>query len=99
MTAKKNTQLERLKKVIVPILKRNGVVKAGIFGSVARGEAEKVSDIDVLIEYKGKKSLFDFVDLKLNLEEKLHKRVDLVEYSAIHPILKERILKDEVKIL
>ncbi len=37
---------------LVPILKRNGVLKAGIFGSYARGEQKKQSDVDILIKFK-----------------------------------------------
>ena len=92
--------LMKFKKLIVPVLKRNDVVRAGVFGSFARGEAKKNSDIDILIKIKAKKfSLLDLIGLELELEEKLKRRVDLVEYSAIHPLLKERILKEEVRIL
>ncbi len=95
----KKTNLNSLKKVIVPILKKNGVVKAGIFGSVARGEATKKSDVDVLIKFRGKKSLLDVVGLKLELEETIHRNVDVLTYKALHPALKDRILHEEVRIL
>lgn len=84
-----------IKKKIMPILKRQGVTKAAFFGSFARGEAKKRSDIDILVKIKKGKSLFDFVGLKLDLEEKLGKKVDLVSYGAIKPRLKDIILKDE----
>lgn len=93
-------ELREVRKIIVPILKQNGVVRAGIFGSFARGEAKKGSDIDILIEIKAKKfSLLDLVGLELELKEKLKRKVDLVEYSTIHPLLKDRILKEEVGII
>ena len=92
-------QLSTLKKRIIPILKRNDVIRAGIFGSYARGEATKKSDIDILIKYNKKKSLLQLVGLKLEFEDTLGKNVDLIEYSIIHPLLKERIRKEEVKIL
>ncbi len=44
-------------------------------------------------------SLFDFVGIKLEIEEELERKVDLVEYSTIKPLLKERILKEQVVIL
>lgn len=87
--------IQSIKKQIVPILKRQGVTKAALFGSYARGEMKKGSDIDVLVRLKKGKSLFDFVGLKLELEEKLDKKVDLVSYGAIKPHLKNIILKDE----
>jgi len=91
--------IRELKKLIVPVLKRNDVVRAGIFGSFARGEAKKKSDVDILIKFRGRKSLLDLVGIKLELEEKMKRRVDLVEYSVIHPLLKEKILKEEVRIV
>lgn len=93
--------IQTVKKKILPILKRQDVVKAALFGSFVRGEAKKSSDIDILIQYKSnnKKSLFDFVGLKLELEDKLKRKVDLVEYSALHPLLKDRILKEQLQIL
>ena len=86
---------QSIKRKIIPILKRQGVTKAALFGSVARGEMKKRSDVDILIKLEKGKSLFDFVGLKLELEDKLKKKVDLVMYGAIKPRLKDIILKDE----
>ena len=95
-----SVKIKNIKKKITPILKRHDVKKAAIFGSYARGEEKKKSDVDILIEYKrDDKSLFDFVGLKLDLEEKLKKQVDLVEYSAIRPRIKDRILREQVFIM
>ena len=94
----KDKQLQRIAKIAVPILKKNGVVKAGIFGSYARGEAKKRSDIDFLVKTK-KMGLLEFAHIKVELEEKLKKKVDLVEYEMIKPLVKKDILADEVRIL
>ncbi|HIH96721.1 MAG TPA: nucleotidyltransferase family protein [Thermoplasmata archaeon] len=91
--------VEEIKKKIIPILKRYHVKRAGIFGSVVRGEETKESDIDVLVEIESRMSLLDFVGLKLELEDALGKRVDLGEYSTIKPIIREQILSEEVAIL
>ena len=92
--------IKKLKKIIVPILKRNQVIRAGIFGSFARGEETKKSDLDLLIRVKKRKfSLLDLVGLELELEEKLKRKVDLLTYGSLHPLLKDRILKEEIKIL
>lgn len=100
MKEKAKQSIEEMKGKVVPILKRYGVSKAGIFGSLSRGEAKKESDIDILVEIsKSGVSLLDFIGLKLELEEALGKKVDLVEYTAIKPLLRERILKGEVAIL
>ncbi len=81
------------------ILRKNDVVKAGIFGSFARNEATKKSDIDFVVQFKGRKSLLDLAGLKIELEEKLHRKVDILTYRSIHPLLKDKILGEEVRIL
>lgn len=91
--------IEEIKDKIAPILKKYGVKKAGIFGSVARGESTEESDIDILVEIEGRMSLLDFAGLKLELEEILGRKVDLGEYSAIKPLIREEILKEVVPIL
>ena len=88
-----------IKRRALPILMRHGVKRAGIFGSTARGERRRGSDIDVLVEIDSDISLLDFVGIKLDLEEALGMRVDLVEYSTIKPLVRDRILKEEVVIL
>jgi predicted nucleotidyltransferase len=92
-------KLKKIEKIIVPTLKRNGVVRAGICGSFVRGEAKKSSDVDILIRFKGRKSLFDLAKLEIELERKLGRKVDILTYNSIHPLLKERILEEEVVIL
>jgi uncharacterized protein len=93
------TDLKNIKNKALPILKEAGVIHSSIFGSVVQGETKEHSDIDMLIELPKEKSLFDFVDLQLKLEKALGKKVDLGEYSAIKPRLKESILNGQVQIL
>ena len=89
-----------IKKKVSPILKRNDVKRAAVFGSVAEGKAKKNSDVDILIEFKtGDKSLLDLAGLKIELEEKLNKKVDILTYDSIHPLLKDIILKEQKAIL
>ena len=95
---KTTTDLKKLKPRIVRILKKHGIKKAGIFGSYARGDNNKKSDIDILVEPR-KGMGFEFFGLQIELEEKLGRKVDLVTYKSIHPFLRERILNDEVKII
>ena len=92
-------KIEEIKGKILSILKRYKVKRAGIFGSVVRGEENKESDLDILVEIVGRMSLLDFAGLKIELEEALGQRVDLGEYSTIKPIIKEQILSEEVSIL
>jgi len=91
--------INEIKRIALPILNRYGVKKAAIFGSAARGEMTEQSDIDILVEIKKNLSLLDFVGIKIELEEALGKRVDLVEYSTIKPLIRESVLKTQIAIL
>jgi len=91
--------IEEIKRKILPILQLYGVKKIGLFGSYVRGDMREDSDIDILVEIEKDISLIDFVGLKLEIEEALGIKVDLVEYNTIKPLLRERILKEQVIIL
>ena len=93
------TYIEEIKQKILPILQRYGVKRVGLFGSCVRGEIREDSDIDILVEIEKDISLLDFVGLKLEIEEALGKKVDLVEYNTIKPLLREKILSEQVIIL
>ncbi len=97
---RENKEIEKIKSKIVPILKKNKVTKAGIFGSYSRGEQKKNSDIDIAVKINDNTmSLLGFIGLIRLLEELLKRKVDLVEYSAIKQRIKERILKEEIRII
>jgi len=97
---KPNKEIEKIKSKITKVLKKNKVTKAGIFGSYSRGEQNKNSDIDIVVEINDNNmSLLGFIRLSRLLEELLKRKVDLVEYSAIKPRIKERILKEEIRII
>jgi uncharacterized protein len=89
--------IDQIKAIAIPVLKKHKVKKAGLFGSVANQKANEGSDVDILVELTYPASLLDFVGIKLDLEDALHKKVDLVEYQAIKSILKDSILKSEVR--
>lgn len=92
-------EIDKIKQKILPILQEYGVEKVALFGSCVRGEMEEDSDIDILVEIKKDISLLDFVGLKQKIEETLRRKVDLVEYDTLKPILRERILKEQVVLL
>lgn len=91
--------VEELRQKIVPLLKGHGVTRAGIFGSFAKGITEAGSDLDILIEFEGEKSLLDLAALRLDLEEMLERDVDVLTYGSVHPRIKERVLQEQVAIL
>jgi len=87
----------KLIKALKNILQKRGIKKAGIFGSYARGEQKKNSDIDVLVEFDG--SLLDLIELELELNKVVKKKIDLLTYESIHPLLKNTILNEERRII
>jgi len=89
---------EKIRK-LVEILKRYGAKKIEIFGSYARGEAKKVSDLDVIVEFKERKSLLDLVGIEQELEDKLGVKIDLLTKKSISPYLIEKIEKEAKVIL
>lgn len=91
-------EIDEIKKQIIPILRKYGIQKAGIFGSSARGK-ENIGDVDLLVQIEKKISLLEFVGLKQELENQLDLSVDLVEYDAIKPALREEILREEIPVL
>ena len=73
--------------------KQYAVEQIGLFGSYARDEATKESDVDIFI--KMKPSLFDMIAIKEQIEEDLHVKVDIIrEHKNIKPLFLETIRKD-----
>ena len=87
-----------IKKIIQPVLWKYPIKRASIFGSYARQEARKESDIDILVEFSSSISLLQFVNIQLELEDILGKKVDLVELSTLKPQLKANILEEQIAI-
>ena len=86
---------EEINDIIVKTLEPYGVNKIAVFGSYARGEDTSESDIDILVEFSGEMNLFDFAGIKLELEEKLNKKVDLLTYNSIYHRLRDIILAEQ----
>jgi len=95
---KKNLTVKQIAKIAVPLLKKNDVVKAGIFGSYARGEMKKTSDIDFLIQLEMGRTLFDIIALKQDLEDLLGRQVDVVTERSLSPYLRDEIMKNAINI-
>jgi len=88
----KEDQIGEIKKTLIDVLREHEAKKAALFGSIVRGEATEESDIDLLIEFEGRKSLLD-------LQQLLRRRVDVLTYKSLHPLLRERILSEQEVIL
>lgn len=82
------------KKFIADFCKKNHINYLAVFGSCARGDERADSDIDLLVDFSKTKSLFDFAQIKFNLEDKIGREVDLVMKKNVKPFLRPFIKKD-----
>lgn len=69
----------------MPEMRRYGVSRLALFGSVARGEEKPDSDLDVLVAFEGPTTFDRYFDLKFWLEDLLGRHVDLVTEKALRP--------------
>ncbi len=77
---------------------QRGVKSLAVFGSLARGESISTSDIDVLVEFDRPVGLFEFIRLKMYLEELTGRQVDLVTPDALRPAMRAEILREAVHV-
>lgn len=90
---------DELREKVSASMRRRGVVRAGVFGSVARGEDGEGSDVDFLVELEKGRSLVDLAGLRLDLCHLLDRDVDVATPNSLHPKLRERILRELVPLL
>lgn len=92
-----------IQKLTIPVLRKYGVTRAAVFGSAAKEEMTEKSDIDLLVELPHDVHGFDYVNLKVDLQEDLEsvlkRPVDIVEFNLIKPALQPYISQSQVQIL
>jgi len=89
-----------IKNIILSHLKEFDPIKVGIFGSYARGDNKKDSDIDILVKFKESPSLLTLIKLENDLSEILGVKVDLVTTGALkNNRIKKSIKKDLISIM
>ena len=81
-------------KKLIELCRQSGVVHITLFGSMARGEANQQSDIDLVVKFSQPISLLQFAALERRLSEALGRKVDLLTEAAISPYLQEKIKRD-----
>ena len=81
---------------IIRIAAKHGGRNLRVFGSVARGEADDLSDLDLLVELEPGRSLLDHAALRRELEEILGCRVDVVSDRGIKPRIRDRVLREAI---
>jgi uncharacterized protein len=83
--------IERNRSAILEAAARHGARNVRVFGSVARGDDRPDSDIDLLVEMAGDRSLLDLVALAQELEALLRRRVDVLTEESLAPAIRQRI--------
>ena len=83
---------------ILRIATEHGASNIRVFGSVARGDDEPESDVDLLIQLESGRSLLDLIAIKQELEAVLGRSVDVLTEASISPYLREQILSEAVRL-
>lgn len=94
MPAISDPLLRRHRAAILAAADRHGVRSVRVFGSRARGDASAGSDVDLLVEAGPRRPFFFPGGLVADLEALLGCRVDVVTPDALHPLLRDAILRE-----
>ena len=79
---------------ILRIAAGHGARNVRLFGSVARGEDHGSSDVDFLVDMEAGRSLLDLIGLGQDLEALLHRKIEVLTDTSVHPALRDRILTE-----
>ena len=88
--------LKREREQIKRVAQKYGASNIRVFGSISRGEGGPKSDIDFLVDFDADRSLLDLVGMKLELEELLGYKVDLVTEKAMHRLIADQVIKEAI---
>lgn len=91
-------KLLQIQKRLLPIFRQYGVIRADVFGSVARGEAKAGSDLDLIVTLKKPIGIFMLNELNDKLETSLRTKVDLLTHQSINRHLRPYIINSMVRI-
>ncbi len=91
-----NELLHEKREDILRVASKRGAYNIRIFGSVARGEADSKSDIDLLVDLEPGRSLFDLGGLLMDLQDLLGQKVDVVTERGLRERIRERVLKEAI---
>jgi len=88
--------IEAHRQQILELAMQRGAQRIRIFGSMARDQAQATSDVDFLVEMQSGKSAFALGGLLMDLQDLLGRRVDVVTPNALHPTIRDKVLKEAV---
>lgn len=79
---------------ILAIAKRHGIREVRVFGSMARGDADDNSDVDLLVSLPPERTGLALGGLLMDVQELLHRRVEVVTERSLHPDVLDRVLNE-----
>ena len=82
------------KEQILAIAARHGAYNVRVFGSVVEGTADESSDVDFLVDLEEGRSLFDVGGLLMDLQNLLHREVDVLTEQGLHWYIRDKILEE-----
>jgi len=98
MLSAKNHKVKKILDAMQPFLANFGICRIALFGSYARDDDKQGSDIDIIIDTDKDFSIFSFIRLKQDLEDKLDRKIDLVESVCLDPVIREEVLSQALVI-
>lgn len=84
---------------LLSLARQYGVGGLFVFGSMARGDAGANSDVDLLVENSAQLTGFELGAMQMDAQDILGRKVDLLTSNALHPLMRERVLKEAVRLL
>ena len=94
MIAKMHPLIARHRSEIRTIAERHGLRNVRVFGSMARGDATDASDVDLLVSLPPDRTGLALGGMLVNVQDLLHRRVEVVTERGLHPALRHRVLKE-----
>ena len=91
-----DTLLKAHRDEILRLAARHGANNVRVFGSRARGQADRDSDVDFLVDLEEGRSLLDLGGLLMDLQDLLGRRVDVVTENGLHWYIRDRVLNEAV---
>ena len=85
--------IERHRADILALAERPGIRDVRVFGSMARGDANDASDVDLLVSLPSERTGLSLGALLMDVQDLLQRRVEVVTEQSLHPALRDRVLK------
>lgn len=88
--------LETRREAILRLAREHGATRVRVFGSMARGDAGAQSDVDLLVDLEQGRTLLDMGALLMDLQDLLHRKVQVLTEAALHPRIRDRVLREAI---